>query len=91
MIVAAEMTYTVTIREVATGNSVDYHQAVGWQDHTLWMWEEGNYSCDCNREAKFCHAAGREYSDEELACGRARFVVTKIVLENGAVMFEGEI
>ena len=33
-----------------------------------WMWEEGNWSCDCNRSSFFSQAAGEdEY--EEAECG----------------------
>jgi hypothetical protein len=42
-----------------------------------YIWQEGNYSCDCNRELFFERAAGNEPGETE--CGGGRFQVN---LEN---------
>lgn len=40
------------------------------------IWEEGNFSCDCNRELFFDEAGGDENeSNEEPTCGNTRYSV----------------
>ena len=40
------------------------------------LWEEGNYSCDCNRHLFFERAAGREPEDGECPpCGEELYSV----------------
>lgn len=46
-----------------------------------YIWEEGNYSCDCNRELFFDYAAGKQYDEIETVCSDGRFSVN---LENPA-------
>ncbi len=43
-----------------------------------YIWEEGNYACDCNRMAFFARVKG-DASAEIIACGGSRFAVN---LEN---------
>jgi len=38
-----------------------------------WIWEEGNYSCDCNREIFFERAAGFEV--EEVECSHFKYSI----------------
>lgn len=45
-----------------------------WQYNTFW-WEEGNASCDCNRERFFNSALGLEDADEETECSDDRYSV----------------
>jgi hypothetical protein len=46
-----------------------------------YIWEDGNYSCDCNRELFFECASGKSYDEVETECGDERFQVN---LENPA-------
>lgn len=46
-----------------------------------YIWSEGNYSCDCNRELIFERAAGKEPADDSTPCTDGRFSVN---LENPA-------
>jgi len=45
----------------------------------LYLWEEGNYSCDCNREILFKRAIGIEEIDFEAPCGESKY---SVVLKN---------
>ena len=78
----------VRIREVSTGEEVDYIQAVEEQylDNQDFYYGEGNGSCDCNRKLMFGEAKGIKFSDEETPCGSTRYQVRvtadgKIVLD----------
>lgn len=44
-----------------------------------YIWTDGNYACDCNRELFFEYADGKEYGDIETECTESRFEVN---LEN---------
>lgn len=82
------MNIDVHLLEVATGERAVYQTETydaadvqsGEIDHGVrWMWDEGNYGCDCNRELFFCWAIGRDEPDD-LECGDGeRFVVDRIV------------
>lgn len=53
-----------------------------------YMWGEGNFSCDCNRELFFCRAVDED-EPEESGCGDERFSV-KITDEAGAVLYRDD-
>jgi hypothetical protein len=38
-------------------------------------WSEGNFSCDCNREARFKRAAGEAVDCNSLKCSDGRYSV----------------
>lgn len=47
-----------------------------WEEHSEYMWVDGNMSCDCNRHLCFEHAGGRRDSDElrdEAKCGDDKY------------------
>ncbi len=62
---------TGQIRDVTDEVGVDF-EYVCWPPY---IWEEGNFSCDCNMELFFERADGREPNGEGLACGDDRFEV----------------
>ncbi len=73
-------TYDVHILNVATGETrihVDpwhdmYEYEPGGQFRSF-MWEEGNYSCDCNRHLFFERAVGNEPDwDTNLRCNTSK-------------------
>ena len=53
-----------------------------------YIWSEGNYSCDCNRELFFARGRGEpEPANENLRCTDGRFLVL-VVAEDGSVVFD---
>ena len=49
-----------------------YEPSVG--DLSRFIWEEGNYRCDCNRALFFARAMGDE-DPGELTCGESRYMI----------------
>jgi len=60
------MAYKMKITDQQTGESVI------WEDkeyhYNDYMWEDGNYSCDCNRELFFKRVKGEDPELEETQC-----------------------
>lgn len=76
----------VHIRRVADG-VVRIHRD-GWHSDSEspdFIWSDGNFACDCNRHDFFERAAGNEAGDHP--CGSTAYVVDKIVLLNGEVVY----
>lgn len=75
------MRYSVEITNVATGETRAVPDFDEWEDEfTLWLWTEGNFGCDCNRELFF---EGRTAAENSAAlCGHARYKA-RAVLESG--------
>lgn len=48
------------------------------------QWTEGDDACDCNRALHFSRALGWEIP-EDLPCGRFRFELVALVVEDGEV------
>lgn len=44
-----------------------------WGEELQFLWEDGNYACDCNREQFYREAAGE--TGDESPCGDSRFTV----------------
>lgn len=65
--------YIVFIKNVSTGETREIPWETPWEDHSEFLWEEGNYACDCNRELFFARVAGEPDPDGE--CGNERFEV----------------
>ena len=60
------------IRDKQTGEERLY--PIGpWEDHSDFLWSEGNYACDCNRALFFARAANGE--DIDHPCGSTRYHV----------------
>ena len=81
------MKIDVHIRKNETGEERVYCDDTEWLDRgectaeagVCWMYEEGNYSCDCNRELFFERARGNDPDLDDVRCSDGRFTVTKIV------------
>jgi hypothetical protein len=83
----------VVIRDTVTGEARD----IGWgvDAYYRFLWEEGNYGCDCNRGKFFypeewaavVEAVGRKESktDPRFSCGHARYRIDRIELIDGRV------
>tara|TARA_R110001599_G_scaffold101758_5_gene260064 strand:- start:353 stop:586 length:234 start_codon:yes stop_codon:yes gene_type:complete len=72
------MSYTVHILNTKTKMVKEFFEHIAWQDHHYFMWEEGNWSCDCNR--------GLMFDGEDYECGDDLFEVVKIVNEDGSII-----
>lgn len=57
-----------------------------WDYNTYW-WEEGNASCDCNRELFFLRARNEDDS-EDTECGDERFSVRLSDADTGEVLYD---
>lgn len=58
-------------------------------DHpNAFIWEEGNYACDCNREIFFFRAGGERTPDEESACTDDRYSVNLVNPITGKAFYE---
>jgi hypothetical protein len=76
--------YTVSITRTSDGKTVELHDLWGdWpgyvrdaesQDSIVYMWDEGNYCCDCNRQMYFLTALG-ETPAEFGECGFTAYKV----------------
>jgi hypothetical protein len=78
------MLLDVHLLDTKTGERAVYRDDYEWHDQPEYpaadtiefLWGEGNYSCDCNRNIFFNIATGRT---GDRACGDDRFTVEKIV------------
>ena len=65
------------IRKNDTGEIREGKEDVLWDEDEnephLWIWEEGNFSCDCNRELFFNRYGGVDADETE--CGDRKSVV----------------
>ncbi len=63
--------YKVAIRNTET-NEVRVRTYDGesdkWSKARRFLWEEGNFCCDCNRRIEFERAAGIEIDQDNLEC-----------------------
>ena len=81
------MPYTVHIRNNETNEIREYVHPQQWYDQCAYMWEDGNYSCDCNRALFFERAIGADESEAwESRCGSGKFTILKVVLEDGEIL-----
>jgi hypothetical protein len=70
--------YTVNMTHVASGETVEFTEAYGtwenyhrgddWETDPVFIWSDGNFSCNCNRDLFFWRAKGIEPEDDE-ECG----------------------
>lgn len=72
----------VHLKDRTTGEQRVYHDTFDWKgdvEGIQYMYEDGNYCCDCNRELFFTRAGGEDDKAVDVGCGFARFQVEKIV------------
>lgn len=88
------MPYTVTITNLVTRETVKSKFDCEWEEHFRFLWEDGNFECDCNRALEFLRAKGQtvDVMKDETPCNRSaadrRYRVDSIVLEDGTVVYE---
>ena len=81
------MIATVHLKDTRTGEVkvIDFNCRDLDEDSTVWLWIEGNLSCDCNRSWYFFD----ENESKRLPCNSEVIEVVKIVRkESGAVLYE---
>jgi hypothetical protein len=78
----------VTLRDTTTGEVRVWTSDIEWGDveHPAFIWEEGNFACDCNRAQFFARAIG---APEPTCppCGDWRYVIDQITDANGVVVY----
>jgi hypothetical protein len=73
----------IHIRKVSTGEIRTYHHESEWSE---FLWTDGNFGCDCNRELFFEDANDPEF--ENTKCSKGRFVIDKAIdVETGRVVY----
>ena len=65
------MIVTITIRDNETQDTATGKFAT--EDSDLYIWKEGNFSCDCNRQIFF--AEWRKEAEQDVACGQNRYSI----------------
>ena len=76
------MRVMVLIEEVATGER-RWHDDGEAHEATEFMWSDGNYSCDCNRELFFVRAGNEPIGVYDVDCSDGRYRVWAILREDG--------
>lgn len=56
-------------------------------EFSAYIWEDGNYSCDCNRELFFTRARFED-DPEETECGDERFSVRLSDADTGEILYD---
>lgn len=56
-------------------------------DASVFMWEEGNYSCDCNRAQFFFNACDDDSVADDIPCSEGLFSV-RMVGDDGIVIYD---
>lgn len=78
------MSYNVTIIDQGTDERVDTLFEGEWDDGHEFLWEQGNFSCDCNRGLFFANASNDP--DPDVLCGQVRYSV--IITYEGEVVYD---
>lgn len=89
--VRGNMQYKVAIKSNATREIrlYDLGRECHWNDASYFLWTQGNYSCDCNRELSFIRAGGPGSDDDphhnnlDTECGHDRYSILYAELEDG--------
>ena len=71
----------VFIEQISTGEVISHLN----ENYNEYMWREGNYSCDCNRELFFYRAKGIDKWDK-VKCSEGRYRVW--VSDNGKNVYD---
>lgn len=83
------MSYTVSITKTITGEVRQYREDREWDATDEYMWVDGNYSCDCNRELFFARAAG-EFEPEDTVCDDFAYRVVIADDKTGKILFKNK-
>lgn len=83
---------TYLIKQVSTDEvrRISYSDLTGrTHDETVYLWTDGNYSCDCNRSRIFDECED-EFRESEHACGESEFRVNIYDGTGKCLLFEFE-
>ena len=79
----------IKIKENETNIIHDYKTESLWDEDTntiyTYIWEEGNFKCDCNRKLFFYN---HEISDDELECSEDKYSVNIHDYKNGNILYK---
>lgn len=73
---------TGEVREVAHVGLMKH----GKRQPDIWIWTDGNYSCDCNRAVFFASAVGEK--DPDRTCGSGAFAVQLKNAKDGEIFYD---
>jgi len=80
----------VSIRKNETGEIREYDDYAIWNEDegwpSLWIWEEGNFSCDCNRYLFFQRVNGEDENNDE--CGDTKYSVNITNPKDGNILYQ---
>ncbi len=82
--------HTVLIKNNLTGEVVEHIDDYGDKDDDVFIWEEGNNSCDCNRILYFYRAKGLsedEIDEMDVHCTGDMFSVVSITNAAGKIIY----
>lgn len=94
--VTEPLKYVVRIRRNSDGHIASYNDSIPKEyapnkEDGFFIWEEGNYACDCNRYSFFCRAVGNDEAKDDDAvehlCGHTRYAVLDITFEDGLIFY----
>lgn len=76
------MKIIATLLKVETGEIREYLYYQEMSEETAaYVWRDGNYSCDCNREIFFERAIG-EGTLDDIECSEGRFELLKLTIDS---------
>lgn len=58
-----------------------------WLEHSEYIWEEGNYACDCNRSIFWHSANDPNWDGESDDCGDDKYSV-QVIGEDDSVLYD---
>jgi hypothetical protein len=76
--------YVVVMRRREDGEERRITRPHEWGEADWFLWDEGNFSCDCNRRILFDRAIGCESDDAE--CGEGDYAVLRFLLSDGRII-----
>lgn len=74
--------FDLLMHDNETGETKTVHIDLTWYGHSLFMWQEGNFSCDCNR-GDFFYPESR-HEDHDYPCNGRRFTIIKAIFDDGS-------
>ena len=54
----------------------------------VYLWSDGNNSCDCNRAILFERVKGLDPEDDELQCSDGKFLVNLVDAQTGEIIYQ---
>lgn len=89
---AVSKPYFVTMRDNKTGETRKIKYDWAWEEGSDYLWDEGNWSCDCNRDLDFKDDKGLEREHDSdvkdgYCLGEGRYDVLEIRLQGGQLVY----